>query len=94
MFDDMHAELFEVFGQDGFVTRGVDPAVPVRVVIDRGVEQFDDLGRVVRRVDVASFNVAEWSPQQNDVLAIGAWSKQVDAIDSDDGFVAKAVMYG
>lgn len=93
-FADLHADLFEVFGQDGTVQRGSDAAVPVRVVIDRGVERYGTNGEVVATVTVVSFMVAQWIPSAGDVVAVGAWSKKVDVLDSDDGYVAKAVMYG
>ncbi|HDS1834380.1 TPA: hypothetical protein QEM98_000465 [Stenotrophomonas maltophilia] len=93
-FADLHADLFEVFGQDGTVQRGGDAAVPVRVVIDRGVERYGTNGEVVATVTVVSFMVAQWMPSAGDVVAVGAWSKKVDVLDSDDGYVAKAVMYG
>jgi len=93
-FAGMHADLMAEFGEAGFVTRGTAEPVAVTVIIDRGVAQTDDYGRVVRRVDVASFLVAEWQPQAGDRLTVGAWTKAVQTLDDDDGFVAKAVMHG
>lgn len=94
IFDSMHADLMAEYGQPGFVARGVAPLIPVTVIIDRGVAIMDDTGRVVRRVDIVSCLNTEWQPLQGDILTVGAWSKGVDGIDSDDGFVTKAVMYG
>ncbi len=93
-FADLHADLFEVFGQDGTVQRGGDAPVPVRVVVDRGVERYGTNGEVVATVTVVSFMVAQWVPSAGDVVAVGVWSKKVDVLDSDDGYVATAVMYG
>lgn len=95
---DMHAELFEAFGIDGTVARGTDPAVPVRVVIDRGVERIGEFGTVAGRVDVASFMVSQWEPQQGDLLTwtdrLGTHAKRVEAPQDNDGFVSKAVLHG
>ena len=93
-FAGMHAELMADFGEAGSVVRGAAEPVPVTVIIDRGVAQTDDYGRVVRRVDIASFLVAQWQPQAGDRLTVGAWTKAVQTLEDDDGFVAKAVMHG
>lgn len=93
-FADMHADVMAEFGQAGFVARGVDEPVPVTVVIDRGVALTDGYGNVVRRVDIASFLVSEWQPQAGDRLTVGAWTRAVQTLGDDDGFVAKAVMHG
>ncbi len=93
-FADLHTDLFDVFGRDGTVQRGAAAAVPVRVVIDRGVERYGTNGEVVATVTVVSFMVAQWVPTQGDLVVVDAWSKKVDVLDSDDGYVAKAVMYG
>ena len=93
-FAGMHADLMAEFGEPGFVTRGTAEPVPVTVIVDRGVAVTDGYGTVVRRVDIASFLVAEWQPQAGDRLAIGGWTKAVHTLEDDDGFVAKAVMHG
>ena len=100
-FGDMHAELFDSFGVEGTVQRGMDLPVPVVVVVDRSVAQYDDNGRVVRRVDLVSFLTAEWQALRNDRVVVpdslvmpGGFDKKVDTLESDDGFVNKAVMYG
>ncbi len=94
VFADMHEGLFDVFARAGYVTRGTADPVPVRVVVDRGVVQTDDYGRVVRRVDIASFLAAEWQPQAGDRLTVDAWAKSVQTIEDDDSFIVKAVMHG
>lgn len=95
---DMHADLFEEFGVGATVLRGMALPVPVRVVIDRGVERIGEFGQVIGRVDVASFLVSQWQPQQGDVLAwtdrLGLHSKAVESLQEDDGFVARAVLHG
>lgn len=95
---DMHADLFEEFGVDGTVKRGDADPVPVRLVIDRGVERIGEFGTVAGRVDTASFLVSEWEPAQGDVVAwtdrLGSHSKRVESLLENDGFVAKAVLHG
>lgn len=93
-FAALHTDLFDVFGQDGTVTREDVIDFPVRVVIDRGVERYGTNGEVVASLTVVSFMTAQWIPSAGDVVTVGAWSKKVDVLDSDDGYVAKAVMYG
>jgi hypothetical protein len=93
-FADLHTDLFDVFGRDGTVQRGAAAAVPVRVVIDRGIERYGTNGEVVAIVTVVSFKAAQWIPSAGDIVTVGAWSKKVDVLDSDDGYVTKAVMYG
>ena len=93
-FADLHLDLFEVFGRDGTVQRGSAAAVPVRVVIEQGVERYGTSGEVVATVTVLSFMSSQWVPSAGDVVTVGTWIKKVDVLDSDDGFVAKAVMYG
>lgn len=93
-FAGMDEILFDEFGQDGSVQRGLGAPVPVRVVIDEGVERLGDYGQVVGRVAVASFMAPQWRPKQGDVLTVSAWSRPVASIDQDDGFVVRAVMHG
>lgn len=94
-FADMHADLFQVFGRDAFVQRGADAAVPVVVVLDQGVQRYGSNGEVVATVDVVSFQALEWVPQGGDLVTIGAgWSKRVDTLQDNDGFVSTAVMHG
>ena len=95
---DMHADLFEEFGVDATVVRATALPLPVRVVIDRGVERIGEFGTVAGRVDVASFMVSQWEPRQGDLLAwtdrLGAHEKRVESLVENDGFVAKAVLHG
>lgn len=90
----MDATLFEAFAIDASVVRGSDPAVPVRVVIDQGVERLGEYGQVVARVTLASFRNVEWKPQPGDVLTLNGVERAIDDIDSDDGYVSKAVLHG
>ncbi len=95
---DMHADLFEEFGVDGTATRGEADPVPVRLVIDRGVERIGEFGTVAGRVDAASFMVSQWEPRQGDLIAwtdrLGSHSKRVESLMDNDGFVARAVLHG
>lgn len=84
--------LFEAFGEDATVVRGSDDAVPVRVVIERGVEVFGDYGQCIGRVTHTSFRNVEWTPRKGDQLTLASGTRKVEAISSDDGFVTKAVL--
>jgi hypothetical protein len=92
-FADMHADLFDELGQDGTVSRGVTAPVPVRVIIERGVQLLGEYGQVVETVDRASFLVAQWRPAQNDVLSVTGATRKVQRLLSDNGYVAKAVLH-
>lgn len=94
LFDGMHEDLFDQFGQDGTIQRGAAAPVPVRVVVDEGVQRLGEYGQVVGRVTVVSFLVAQFRPRQADVVNVAGWSKPVASIDADDGFVAKVVLHG
>ena len=93
-FDTMHADLFEAVGEDATAQRGADPAVPVRVIVDRGVVRLGEYGEAVGRVDVVSFMRDQWIPKQGDVITIGASARKVDTLEADDGFVSKASLHG
>ena len=98
-FDAMHVDLFDAFGNDGVVTRATLD-VPVRVIIDEGVARIGEYGQTVGRVVVVSFHTDQWRPQRGDSLTVVdefatvLWTKQVESIDADDGYVVRAVMYG
>ncbi len=98
-FDAMHVDLFDAFGHAGIVARG-GPVTPVIVIVDEGVEQVGEYGRTIGRVTVVSFQTAQWRPLRGDMLTVSddlgvvMWTKQVESIDADDGFVVKAVMNG
>lgn len=93
-FAGMDDVLFDEFGIDATVQRGADPAVPVRVIIDEGVQRVGEYGQIVGQVTVASFKVPQWRPKQGDVLTIDGVPRPVQTIDSDDGYVARAVLHG
>lgn len=102
-FDDfalaeMHVDLFAAFGTDALVQRGAAPALPVRIVVDRGVERMGEYGTVIGRVDQVSFLVSQWQPLQGDVLTwadrLGMHTKAVESLVENDGFVAMAVLHG
>lgn len=100
MLADLHPELFDVFGSDGLIARGAAPAVPVRIVVDQGVERVGEYGQSTGRVQTVDFLAAQYRPRQGDVVTaldgLGAplWTKPVASIDADDGYVIKAVMHG
>lgn len=93
-FDAMDDTLFDAFGVDGSVVRGVAAPVPVRVVLTRGVERLGEYGQVVARVTTASFRNREWAPRPGDVLTVDARTRAIDDILKDDGYVAEAVLHG
>lgn len=93
-FDEMDAVLFDEFGESITVQRGADAAVPVRVVLQRGVERYGDYGQVVARVTTASFLNSEWMPVQGDVLHLATGDREVESIDNDDGKVTVVVLHG
>jgi hypothetical protein len=93
IFEGMDDDLFVAFGDDASIQRGAAAAVPVRVVLTRGVE-LGDYGQVIARVTTAMFRNREWQPKQGDVLVVGAVTRKVDTIDSDDGLVTVAVLHG
>lgn len=93
---DMDDVLFDEFGAgDGVtVTRGAAAAVPVRVVLQRGVAKLGDYGQVVARVTTAMFINTEWVPQQGDVLNLADGDRKVDSIGDDDGYATTVVLHG
>ncbi|MBB1061885.1 head-tail joining protein [Marilutibacter spongiae] len=93
-FTDMDDSLFEVFGVDGTVQRGLDVAVPVRLIIDEGVARLGDHGQKIGQVTVASFKVPQWRPKVGDLVTIDGVARKVDDVDSDDGYVARVVLLG
>lgn len=86
--------LFEAFGTDTTVQRGVDAAVPVRVVLTRGVARLGEYGQVVATVTTADFRNSEWQPRRDDVLLLSSGDRAIESITSDDGAVTQAVLYG
>lgn len=96
----MHEELFDLFGQDGAIVRGAAAPVPVRVVVNEGVERVGEYGQSIGRVTVIDFLATQFRPKQHDVLTVldaagvPVWTKPVASIDADDGYVVKAVMHG
>lgn len=94
MVADMDATLFDVFGEDATISRDGGTAVPVRVVLTRGAEQFGDYGQVVGRVTVADMRNSEWVAKQGDTLHLASGDRKVQAIATDDGAVNRVVLHG
>ena len=98
VFGPMHASLFETFGVDATVTRGVDAAAPVRIVVSRDQEVLGEHGQFMQRVTTVETLVEQWQPKNGDVFAwtdrLGNHSRKVDRPLENDGFVAKAVLHG
>lgn len=103
-FDDDFAaavlpDLYEEFGVDATVQRGLDAPVPgVRIIVDRGQERVGDYGSVIGRIDSLGFMCSQWAPVQGDVVRwtdrFGSQEKTIESVISNDGFEAKAVLHG
>lgn len=101
-YQSMHEDLFDVFGRDATVAPvGGGVAVPVRVVVNEGIERVGEYGQSTGRVTVVDFMPNQYRPARGDVVTLldettGAalWTKPVTSIDADDGYVVKAVMHG
>lgn len=102
LFESMHQDLFDTFGRDAIVAPvGGGVALPVRVVVNEGVERIGEYGQSIGRVTTVDFLARQYRPVQGDVLTLldvttGAevWSKPVASTGADDGFVVKVVMHG
>ena len=94
----MHADLFETFGVDATVVRGAAAAVPVRAIVKHGVQQFGEYGQVIGRATTVDFQLAQWTPEQGDVVAwtdhLGMHSRTVARPGEADDYVAVAVLRG
>lgn len=86
--------LFDAFGTDSTVQRGVADVVDVRVVITRGVQRYGEYGQVVGRVTTVDFRNAQWVPRPGDVLHLGEGDRSVQSIEADDGQVTRVVLHG
>ncbi|HTL15549.1 MAG TPA: hypothetical protein VL251_10730 [Thermomonas sp.] len=98
VFGPMHAALFATFGVDATVQRGAADPVPVRIIVNRGQERLGEYGQVVAHVTTLDMQVSEWVPEHGDEFTwtdrLGAQTHKVDKPLENDGFVAKAVLYG
>lgn len=95
IMDEADEVLFEAFGEAATVQRGAAAPVPVTVYVERGVvAQTDAYGRPTARVMKASFRNSEWEPKSGDVLVLASGTHTVEVIESDDGSVSVAVLYG
>lgn len=99
-FAGMHEDLFDEYGQNGSIVRGANAPVPVRVIVNEGVERVGEYGQSIGHVMVVHFLVSEFRPQQRDVLTLldtlgeTVWTKPVASVDKGDGYVVQAVMHG
>lgn len=94
LFNDMHAEQFDVFAIPATVQRGTSPATPTRVVVQDGVAVVGQHGGVIGRVTKASFIRSEYLPARGDLLTIDGVTRKVEAIDTDDGMIVEVVLHG
>lgn len=90
--------MYGVFGIDATVTRGTDPAKPLRIILTRGVEHVGEFGQVVGLLDQVSCMRADWVFRQDDLLAwtdeFGAHSKRVESQKSGDSLESVGVLHG
>lgn len=87
--------MFEDFGFDATYTAGTDDPVPCRVMEDRNVEVFGDLGQLVDRRTALLFMSAQVAaPARGAVVAEqgGAREWSIDRVIEDDGDVVKALV--
>jgi hypothetical protein len=86
--------LASTLARDVIVVRGTAAPVTVRAVVEDGVEQIGDYGRVIGRATRISFAKHAWDPQRGDLVTIGGTVRAIESIDTDDGYVAQAVLHG
>lgn len=91
---DMDDVIFDEFGEDATVQRGTDPAVPVRIFVERGAAKFGDMGEVVGYATTVSFRNSEWVPKPGDLLTFTGGTRELQSVEKDDGYVTDAVLYG
>lgn len=88
------ASMFAALGQSASIVRGTDPAQTVTVVIEHDQEATGTHGQRVGLATHIHFRKTDWAPQKGDQVTIGASSWRVQRIESDDGYVVKAVLNG
>lgn len=89
----MHTALFAQLADPCTVTRGADPAVSTRCIVEDGVARLGEYNQVIGRSRMVSFIKSEWSPARGDVVTIDGSTQTVEAIEDDDGMVVKAVLH-
>lgn len=94
----MYADVFADQGCDATVARGVAPAVPVRIVVRRGVNKYGEYSQVIGQVTTVAFLRSEWDPKQGDVVAwtdrLGSHSDSLTSEMDDNGFMSTVVLHG
>lgn len=93
-FDQPISDLFDRFADACVITRGAAAPVTTRVILEDGVEQIGEYGRVIGRATRASFIKSEWDPQRGDVISVDSTLRPVESIDNDDGLVVQVVLHG
>ena len=93
-YDAMTAALFDQYSDPCTVTRGAAAPVATRCIVEDGVERIGQHGQVIGRVTRLDFIKTEWSPARGDQVSIDGTIRAIEAIDSDDGLVVKAVLHG
>lgn len=98
VFNDMHSVVFDTFGCDATVVRGTNAPVSVRIVVNYGSPRYGEFGQIVGSSTTVDFLRSQWRPEQGDVLTwtdhLGAQTRPVSALDTDDGYIVKAVLRG
>lgn len=100
IFAEAHVDLMgtvgsdEGLGTDAIVQRGASDPVPVRVVVHDGVARVGEYGQVIGRNTLVDFLRIEWSPRRGDKVTVDGSTRPVEDIESDDGVVVTAVLYG
>lgn len=93
-FAPMDDALFAQFADACTIKRGTDDAAPGRCIVEDGIEQVGEYGRVVGRATRVSFIKGEWDPQRGDQITIDDVMRPVESIDSDDGLVVQVILHG
>ena len=88
------AQFAGAMARDVTVARGTDAPVTVRAIVERGIERVGEYGQIIGTVTRVSFRATQWQPKRGDRVTIDDDMRPIEAIDTDDGYVAQAVLHG
>lgn len=90
---DVASTAFDLLGCGVTVTRAGVPT-SVRAIVEDGVEQIGEYGRVIGRATRISFLKSEWEPVRGDLVTVDNSIRPIESLDTDDGIVVQAVLHG
>ena len=93
-FGNPHAALVAALGTDVTVQRGSNAAVTVRAVVRNEQQQAGQYSRFASRKTLVDFLRATWIPLKGDKVTVDGSTREVEAIDADDGIVTTVVLHG